>query len=521
MPEVAGSKMQELLVACEKNVLVSTLQELCTRENEEKPCPTCGRSSCISMEELWTMVKESRPQLPAYVKNNHSPETAMKRMLSSCEKAVLVDVLDLLIEPKATVFLGCPVCNEPWRPKRHISSLDLWGEILEARAREQGRDAASFTVSVTSAQSSRGTKRRQTGHSLLVDFNEDVLRLIATFLASSRWCLRWEKRCGGFNMAKHTDATLFKWVANASFPANRSIFFAGRTCDDISRLALWDVEALAQSPTLTTRVATTFQVNSRRIKVCRLSPSGKLILCGDQGGKMQVWEVESGQLRITTDFQSSSVSSCCFNPNETVWGVAVLSQNDVSQWEGCFKMCSTATGECQKTVALPGYADSCSFSPDGNFIQLGGRDFGLRCGYLKVFATAGELEATCAGVLGTVTCSEFAPCGKSIVGSCQLGTHIWDARSGQIQHTLRAEFDADSGYTSVAWSPDGSIVCTGGDSGRAVGRLRLWCAKTGCLLQNLRGGKKRQRACDCDFAPNSKSLVASFGINIEMWNLTV
>ncbi len=98
---------------------------------------------------------------------------------------------------------------------------------------------------------------------------------------------------------------------------------------------------------------------------------------------------------------------------------------------------------------------------------------------------------------------EFHPQAGQALVETLWGSGIWDARSGK---RVSRVFPA----TSAAWTPDGKVVATGGDS------IELWDAKTGRrtgTLPSETGGR------DLRFSPDGTLLVA-VGAGLEVWDVS-
>jgi hypothetical protein len=120
--------------------------------------------------------------------------------------------------------------------------------------------------------------------------------------------------------------------------------------------------------------------------------------------------------------------------------------------------------------------DNALFSPDGRRIVTASED------KVAVWdATTGQLLFTLKAQEGSVSDAGFSPDGARIVtGSSDRTARVWDAKSGQLFLTLQGH---SAGVSSAAFSPDGTRIVTGSPDTTA----RVWDAKSGQLLLTLQG----------------------------------
>jgi hypothetical protein len=152
------------------------------------------------------------------------------------------------------------------------------------------------------------------------------------------------------------------------------------------------------------------------------------------------------------------------------------------------------TGE--QIRAFEGHADdvtSVAFSPDGGLVLTGGR----------YWPTLQEELAIVNKAKGRVS---HPVDGR---GAVQNAAWLWDAVSGQPLHSFEGHAD---GVMSVAFSPDGRFVLTGGDH-----TARLWDAATGRQIRSFEGHSDVVRSVA--FSPDGRFVLTGSGdTTARLWD---
>ncbi len=103
-------------------------------------------------------------------------------------------------------------------------------------------------------------------------------------------------------------------------------------------------------------------------------------------------------------------------------------------------------------------------------------------------------------------------------GSWDRHVRLWDVQTGELVWELSDYGGRMKTVTSVAFSPDGSIVASSGSTND--GKVRLWDPQTGELLRALEAGD-RKRVTSVAFAPDGQTLASAstrLPGTVELWD---
>jgi len=233
------------------------------------------------------------------------------------------------------------------------------------------------------------------------------------------------------------------------------------------------------------------------------SPDGKMLaVAGAVQEFVDIWDV-SGRKRIAT-LQPNEGSLAAFSPRGDL--LATGAGKQIRLWR-------TDTWDLVHQITLAGDVQVFKFSPDGT--RLAGLStpdeltvwevdqwaIVRRIGGLKLMSYWGTLD--------------FSPDGKALaIGDLDHHLQVLDLTAGNKNLSIPEAHS--EGITSVAWSPNGSVIASG--SGFTGGSIRLWDATSGNPLGTLEG--HTSWICELTFSTDGLRLYSASGDQtIRIWDV--
>ncbi len=199
------------------------------------------------------------------------------------------------------------------------------------------------------------------------------------------------------------------------------------------------------------------------------SPDGRLILTYRETADdvATLWDAATGErLHALTGHDGRVTSFNGWSPDGE--------QVATSSRDGTAKVWDAATGT--ELLTLSGHDGTvfrAEFSPDASSIATSSFD-----GTAKVWdAASGELLLTLPGHTGSPR-ARWSPSGDRLLTVSTGLARVWDAESGELLHLLPSQ-----GELYAVWSPDGSLIATGGSGGE----IKVWDSVTGAELLDFQG----------------------------------
>jgi WD40 repeat protein len=372
-------------------------------------------------------------------------------------------------------------------------------------------------------------------------------------------------------------ATGINSVSSVKFAPTGTILAAGGYCGSTC-LELWDAA--------TEKLIRSLNTVATEVVSLSFSPDGKSLAAGGyentasqyNSGTAEVWDVSSGKLDTSLQSGSTFVGSLAYSPDGTTIAVTsspLRSDSDVTLWSAStYNLVATLqdypsrvagvlafapNGKSLSTFAdvyigytatsytqfvswdLPAgnqaiafttepynQANAVTFSPDGKRIALGGFQVSAERGGGWIGVWNSETKELTASFNSTspytVTSVAISPDGSLLAdaaGSAQYGSvlEVWNIATGKLVQSIPAS--TRGVITSIAFSPTGGLLAEGG----GASDVQVWNASTGALVADLNTAATNG-VTSLAFSPNGEQLVIAGSAGedgyqsgvLEVWN---
>ena len=250
-------------------------------------------------------------------------------------------------------------------------------------------------------------------------------------------------------------------------PDGKTIATAGSGLDNT--VQLWDAQTGAHK--------TTFTGHTKRVIAIAYAPDGNIIVSGSRDGTVRFWDVATGKHKATLKHASGlasllpwfyvPVNSLAYSPDgNTVAAVG---------WDGKLRLWDARTTKPKTTpIGHTGRVDTIVYSPDGKTIATARtwKDSAVQLWD----AVTGEIKATLTGYT-KVKAVAYSPDGKTITTAGDYGNNSlrsWDVRTMKLKSTS-TEYTKGI-FSAIVYAPDGDTIATVSLDDDTV---RFWDVKMG------------------------------------------
>ncbi|MGK7872613.1 MAG: trypsin-like peptidase domain-containing protein [Xenococcaceae cyanobacterium] len=225
------------------------------------------------------------------------------------------------------------------------------------------------------------------------------------------------------------------------------------------------------------------------------SPDGEIIVSGDWGGKIILWNRDGSQRKTLTEHDR--IVNVSFSPD----GEKIAS----ASWDGTVKLWQRDGTFLRSLKEGNGSVNAVAFGPNSNLIASANDNT------IELWELNGGLQKTLPGHSRSITSISFSPDSEIIASASQDGTiKLWNREEGTLKKTLSEHKDS---VTSVSFSPDGEKIA----SASLDGTVNLW-ERDGTFIRTFEGHK--DQIWGVTFSPDSQIIAsASVDNTVKLWKL--
>jgi WD40 repeat protein len=212
------------------------------------------------------------------------------------------------------------------------------------------------------------------------------------------------------------------------------------------------------------------------------SPDGQRIATGSNDQTAKIWDANSGKELLTLTDPKNWVQGLSFSPDGT--RLVIISTNPDTNANNA-KLRDIFTGKELLTFSTHQgnkFFKAVAYSPDGKRIATA--EIGTNDGVVRVWDALTGQELLSLPVGTQILKIAFSPDGTRIGTVNNAGVNdvqVWDSTTGTL--LLTGNFGHTGGPHDIAFSPDGTIVATGGEDQK----VNIWNSTTGQVLYKLSG----------------------------------
>jgi WD40 repeat protein len=251
------------------------------------------------------------------------------------------------------------------------------------------------------------------------------------------------------------------------------------------------------------------QVNSSHILSLALSPDARKLVTGSSWWQpLELWSLDTGELIYTLSPEAAAENIILSRDGK----VAVTNASEwVHIWQLSNGLMLKDLNMAQAVKPIPViYRDNTfNASSDSQFTyRIGYQENGTYYIQLLDAITGDQLKILEGELKNRIWYSSFSPDQDLFAAGDEDGNvYVWDTKRGNLLYTLRHR-----NLSSMAFSPDGSILATGGSR-----TLKIINPNTGEIIKEL---YQSSEIIGILFSPDGKLLASTGWSEVQLWDIT-
>lgn len=239
------------------------------------------------------------------------------------------------------------------------------------------------------------------------------------------------------------------------------------------------------------------------VRTVVFSPDGKLLVSHGLDGATKIWNIASGK-EVRAVMESTSLGSLALSPDGRTFATASVKNRSVSLY-------SVATGQLIRTFPP---ADNLwiwqiRFSPDGKTLATLGYHNKIKIWNVNDGTEVQTLYPRADSQLGSLTTIEFSLDGRYLASPEAGAVRVWVLGTNET-----FAFPVSEKIYSLAFSPDGSRLVTGGENGE----IRVFDLDRRVAERQL-PAEHAAKVFALAFSPSGQTLASgSFDGQVRLWN---